>query len=564
MNPFIKEKEIEKIVLEHLLRIRKIEEDTCALIRQQVNQLTARLLLIINQNLKNKDYSKKYECLYYLMEDSKKDYQSFIAKVDDYVPLLTDEKTKDIFMGLREVATNAIDNMIEQDDNPIAYERMVMISAGILKIKQYILDCIEDAYVHCNIGNHITKTELVDYMNHQVNDFFSNALTQINELLETTIANLAIREEAMPYIEFMVDQKNQLETLVMVQIDVLEERTASEREAVLIHELVSVLQELYQRTLLVEKKIKDVQEHHVTPVQIIDRETMMVLIEDHLLTRSKEALKLFEAVEENRKEGLDEILERVGDELDKSSKLSFNDIRRKSSQYQLLSCHILELFGKAVDQLSVLELSYDTEDGAKISRGLVDTMRLKHESMKEKDTEYQILKKDLIIKEEKRLLDIQKAFETEAEDMLKKAIDGSNEGFLGLQNKFMKVVSEIEKNQFKQDMTYMRNDLLFELRTFDELVHHSLIKLIELEGDKATPVKKAMKMVYDQSRKILNRSDILFIEPEPHEKFDAKLHEVMLAEEHADYAKGEVIKCHNIGYIKDDFVIVRANVVAAK
>lgn len=98
MNLFIKEKkEIEKIVLEHLLRIRKIEEETCVLIRSQINQLTTRLLLIINQNLKNKDYSKKYECLYYLVEDSRVLMNQYIEKVDLLVGDIADQKKQKKF-----------------------------------------------------------------------------------------------------------------------------------------------------------------------------------------------------------------------------------------------------------------------------------------------------------------------------------------------------------------------------------------------------------------------------------------------------------------------------------
>lgn len=114
-------------------------------------------------------------------------------------------------------------------------------------------------------------------------------------------------------------------------------------------------------------------------------------------------------------------------------------------------------------------------------------------------------------------------------------------------------------------MAYLRNDLLFfEIRSFDEIVKLSLNKFIECEQSNEHVVVKELVRVYKQSRKALNRSDILFIEPEPHEKFDGKLHEVLMAKEEEGYGKGEIIKCQGIGYVKDDYVIMRANVIAAK
>lgn len=564
MHLFIKEKEIEKIVLEHLLRVRKIEEEACGLIKQQIEQLTARLLLSVNQNLKNKDHSKRYECLYYLMLESKESYEAYIRLVEDQVDEIDDQMVRDIFMGIKDLLGEATEGISEKDDNPIAYERMVMISAGILKIKQSILEDLEEAYVHCDIGNHITPVELIDFMNDHVMTFFEESLPKVHGMIEDTIASLSIREAAGPYLDHMLEQKKQLETLIFIQIDKVELQLGDGASSGLVGELIGILQEVYQRTLTVEHKIKEVQEEKVTADEIIDMRTMARIIEQNMLSRTPKVIKLLQVLEDNAKDSLEELLTRVTNELDKLTHQTIKEIKEDSAPYQRLSSQILDLFDQAVEELSAIDLEYRTEVGSRIGQGIVETMKLKLEVLRERDTAYQESKKDISLVEEKKLINIRAEFEASAQSILKEAIDGSNQGFLSIQDKFKKRVDAIKGSHVKHDMAYLRNELLFEIRTFDEIVKHSVEKLIEYEESIAEPVIEIMKYVYDHSRKALNRSGILFLEPEPHERFDGKLHEIMMAEAQEGFEKGEVIKCQSIGYVKNGYVIMRANIIAAK
>jgi len=46
--------------------------------------------------------------------------------------------------------------------------------------------------------------------------------------------------------------------------------------------------------------------------------------------------------------------------------------------------------------------------------------------------------------------------------------------------------------------------------------------------------------------------------------FNGKEHEVLIAETSEGFAKGEIIKVINPGYKRGDFILTRANVIAAK
>ena len=62
---------------------------------------------------------------------------------------------------------------------------------------------------------------------------------------------------------------------------------------------------------------------------------------------------------------------------------------------------------------------------------------------------------------------------------------------------------------------------------------------------------------------VLSRNGVEIIAPEPHDAFDGKAHEVMMAEPHEGFRKGEIVKVMNSGYRQDGVVLMRANVIAA-
>lgn len=168
---------------------------------------------------------------------------------------------------------------------------------------------------------------------------------------------MAIREASNRYIEYMMDQKSMLETLVLVQIDVIEEQLSSDIEREAVRLLIELLQELYQRTLGSHDKIKAIQSDHIAIDQVIDLDTIKSVVENNLLTRTNNVLKLLDSVEDNRQASLDELHEKkVTDELDKITSQTVNDIKNISAPYQILSCSLLELFGNAVEALTVEEL----------------------------------------------------------------------------------------------------------------------------------------------------------------------------------------------------------------
>jgi molecular chaperone GrpE (heat shock protein) len=63
---------------------------------------------------------------------------------------------------------------------------------------------------------------------------------------------------------------------------------------------------------------------------------------------------------------------------------------------------------------------------------------------------------------------------------------------------------------------------------------------------------------------LLKKNNIVPIKPQPHEQFNGREHEVLVAERMEGFGKGEIIKLLNSGYRYKDAIIMRANVIAAK
>lgn len=116
----------------------------------------------------------------------------------------------------------------------------------------------------------------------------------------------------------------------------------------------------------------------------------------------------------------------------------------------------------------------------------------------------------------------------------------------------------------KKAVRFIKDHLLFEMMTFEEVITYSVSRLRE---DSSVNVLEFAKVIDEQSdalANILKRNGILSIYPQPHDIFNGKEHEVLMAEKNEDYKKGEIIKVMNGGYRYGDMVIIRANVIAAK
>ena len=132
-------------------------------------------------------------------------------------------------------------------------------------------------------------------------------------------------------------------------------------------------------------------------------------------------------------------------------------------------------------------------------------------------------------------------------------------------NSFLSKIEKTFKPYIKKLDDFIKNTILFEISTFQEIIYYSVVRLRESDDEKILDFTKYIDNIEVEIEKCLINNNILPIKPNPHDMFNAKEHEVLLAEKNEDFVKGQIIKVINYGYKKkDEGVIKRATIIAAK
>ena len=136
--------------------------------------------------------------------------------------------------------------------------------------------------------------------------------------------------------------------------------------------------------------------------------------------------------------------------------------------------------------------------------------------------------------------------------------------FVEFFNSFNKSMQNLNTFVSKKLLSFSRDTIFYELSTFDEILHYSVSALRNEEDAYITEFVQMMDECVENIKILLSKNNIYRIEPLPHTPFNAKEHEILMAESLEGFNKGEIIKFVNSGYKKGDEVLLRANVIAAK
>jgi molecular chaperone GrpE (heat shock protein) len=121
------------------------------------------------------------------------------------------------------------------------------------------------------------------------------------------------------------------------------------------------------------------------------------------------------------------------------------------------------------------------------------------------------------------------------------------------------------ENVKKADTRFKREALLFELSTFEEVLGYSISKLEDDSScDNIREYAKTVRSISQGILEIIEGCGISVIAPMPHDMFNGKEHEVLMANITEGFKKGEVVKVINSGYREGDTVYIRANVICAR
>ncbi|MDR1542053.1 MAG: nucleotide exchange factor GrpE [Clostridiales bacterium] len=112
--------------------------------------------------------------------------------------------------------------------------------------------------------------------------------------------------------------------------------------------------------------------------------------------------------------------------------------------------------------------------------------------------------------------------------------------------------------------SFRKENILFEISTFEEILQYSVSRLRESE---VCGVKDYVQFIDESTleiERLLESHGISLIKPKPHDMFNGKEHEVLVVEKNESFGKGEIIKLMTSGYRQEEFILLRANVIAAR
>jgi hypothetical protein len=117
-----------------------------------------------------------------------------------------------------------------------------------------------------------------------------------------------------------------------------------------------------------------------------------------------------------------------------------------------------------------------------------------------------------------------------------------------------------EKSSFR----FKKEILLYEICTYEEILTHSVSRLRDSRNPIVLTAALALDDTFRALEIILKKNNIEIIRPAVREQFNAREHEVLVAEKNDDFDKGEIIKIMTAGYRFKEQVVLRANVIAAR
>jgi len=247
----------------------------------------------------------------------------------------------------------------------------------------------------------------------------------------------------------------------------------------------------------------------------------------------------------------------------------------------LLTTEVIDTFTKTLGEMPVLTSDGDANETERmIASGIIETIEIKIESLNDSIQEYKqradtiissfaggedIIPEEMCVDASAALLETWISSPPEEEGIGKFFADSSSgEAFniikIHVDKKLTTSMENVTNNAFK----YKKEVLLFEVCTYEEILTHSVSRLRSSNSEAVISAANVLNDTFDTLEVILRKNNIKMLRPVPHDQFNAKEHEVLVAEKQEGFTKGEIIKIVNSGYMYQDTIIIRANVIAAK
>ncbi len=533
--------------------------------------------------------------------------------------LLTSSRLRVIVDGIYAVLNSQIKQQEHDDElskgkkgsNPIILEKRAIIGSGINICIRNIRSLHEkllfdtDDYTEMLLKQSITKenvsaisTEMFDKVCAEIFQDVYKSYAEAITLCHKNLYDFSQRKAMYGYYELLKKEYDLLSSLIIIQVNALEAALKSapctKEEAEFVSAFVKILQQAYQYLgsglAEISECFKEIDKSNtgtglLTMTQFKEE---LLAAEDERRPQTEAALMKLAHEHETALCGFYEQLNTLSDELlDKivggqNYYKTIYDMQKEVSEQIVMTDEIMSAFSKILEHYEANKETLLKTEQAEIIKGISETISIKLENMQEtkvsfEDTANEIIKgykgERLSVSDEERekcfghAINAWNFYVKEKRAERPEFIDlvlNENEitETLGATVDKLKVSYENKMNENIGD--FKKECLLFEISTFEEIISYSVSRLLQSDDKDIKAYCNCIQTATETIMVILKKNDIEIIRPLPHEQFNAKEHEVFMAEKNADFKKGEIIKTMNSGYKQRGTVIMRANIIAAR
>ena len=454
--------------------------------------------------------------------------------------------------------------------SPVRAEKIQIIEEAVMTLAEkidepvYKINALESLQRQQDLSSAVSidfPSDIVESAYNIYTDELLACLTKLDDLHSRKVAGY--------FMDLLEREWEELGNIIKVQVGALEEHSTTNEEDDPVAKVLGMLREVYQHLgPVIEEYNSLFASARPHPESFISKDDFYACAQELqfcLEFDSDEFLRLlFEEVKLQTRNLLAEF-----------AKATYK-VKRLLSGDALLAAEITKSFG----QLLVKLPDSDEEITGAILRGIKETTEIKISSLRESMAEFEVLGEKHI----KELGQAAQSFEL-SDEITEKIFDSVKVSWLSSlpddADKFFEAclggdeflpardfINKIIEAQFqkveKTLLIFKKEVLLYEICTFEEILTHSVPKLESSECETTLSAAVLLRDVFKELEVILKKNNISVIRPSIRSEFNAREHEVLVAEKHEDFAKGEIIKVLTAGYLYKDNVILRANVVAAR
>lgn len=553
-----------------LMELRNIKQDYFETLKQKVfseiKELKRCVLINLMEHIaKDISFAVYDEQVFEIYKSIIDQYEVFLHNYNNVKENLNTDIGKNL-TGIVDVLNNQICAFYEQnlhiEVNPILVEKRNLIANFLDTIYKAIENILSISYEEFisktdDFTTYEIKTEFIKFLYEMITETYRKNLIACFY----AINDIEAREIISYYNSTLEEEREILSSIIKVQIKALEDLCFNEEETEKIEGLLKPIREIYQYTNkrfdCFTQSIKNIDTDINFDIEK-DKKIILEFFENNF------KFICFNQVEQEKI--LDNFL------------ISFieNELKENLSNIQIFKEDInntLSIFYDVKNQFNLIfEIlknmqENEEEDSSQIIEGIFETIKIKIDNFEENEKDFLKIIEDILynikIIED---IDIKNFFEYDKKEILKNyntenlAIYIKNEIFDKNFNKYFILLEKYKKSiyNFKKDIIF------FEISTFEEIINYSVVRLRNSQSEDILQFVNAVDNAILNIQKIIIKKGIIIIQPKPHEGFNGKEHEIIVAEKNEEFKKGEIIKVINCGYKIFDKVVVRANVIAAK